>query len=204
MKPFLRTKLETIQERLLDLESLLAKPDLMADMKAYQALSQEHRQVTPAAGRFQRYLQIEADIAAAREMLQDADMAEMAREEITSGEAELIKLEDELQRLLIPRDPDDARAAFVEIRAGTGGDESALFAGDLCRMYTRFATAQGWRVEVMSESPSEVGCALRAVWMNGALACMASCGLNRVATACNVCRPPRRKAASTPAPAQWP
>jgi peptide chain release factor 1 len=157
MKPFLRTKLETIQERLLDLESLLAQPDIMADMKAYQALSQEHRQVTPAAGRYQRYRQIESDIAAAQDMLHDADMAEMAREEIASGQAELIKLEDELQRLLIPRDPDDARAAFVEIRAGTGGDESALFAGDLCRMYTRFAAAQGWRVEVMSESPSEVG-----------------------------------------------
>ena len=157
MKSFLRSKLETISERLLDVESLLSKPDIMADMKAFRTLSQEHAQVTPTAGRYARYQQIERDIASARDMLQDADMAEMAREEIASGEAQLLKLEDELQRLLIPRDPDDARAAFIEIRAGTGGDESALFAGDLCRMYTRYATTQGWRVEIMSESHSEVG-----------------------------------------------
>jgi peptide chain release factor 1 len=157
MKPFLRTKLETLQERLLDLESLLSQSDIMADMKAFRTLSQEHAQVTPTAGRYARYQQIERDIASAKEMLADVDMAEMAREEIASGEAELTKLEDELQRLLLPRDPDDTRAAFIEIRAGTGGDESALFAGDLCRMYTRFAAAQSWRVEVMSESPSEIG-----------------------------------------------
>jgi peptide chain release factor 1 len=157
MKPFLRTKLETLQERLNDLESLLSQPDIMADMKAFRTLSQEHAQLTPIAGRYSRYQQIESDIAAAQEMLSDADMAEMAKEEIASGEAELVKLEDELQRLLLPRDPDDARAAFIEIRAGTGGDESALFAGDLCRMYTRFASTQGWKVEVMSESPSEIG-----------------------------------------------
>ncbi len=157
MKPFLRSKLETITERLLDVESLLAKPDIMADMKAFRALSQEHAQVTPTAGRYGRYQQIERDMASAKELLADPDMAEMAREEIASGEAELTQLEEELQRLLIPRDPDDARAAFIEIRAGTGGDESALFAGDLCRMYTRYATTQGWRVEIMSESVSEIG-----------------------------------------------
>ncbi len=157
MKPFLRSKLETIQERLLDLESLLSQPDIMADTKAFRALSQEHAQVTPTAGRYQRYQQIERDIASAKEMLSDPDMAEMARDEITSGEADLVNLEEELQRLMIPRDPDDARAAFIEIRAGTGGDESALFAGDLCRMYSRYAATQGWHVEVMSESPSEVG-----------------------------------------------
>jgi len=90
-------------------------------------------------------------------MLQDADMAEMAQDEITSCEAELQQLEDELQRLLLPKDPDDARNAFLEIRAGTGGDESALFAGDLARMYTRYAANVGWKVEVVSESPAELG-----------------------------------------------
>ena len=157
MKSFLRSKLETLSERLSDLERLLSAPDIMADMKAYRTLSKEHADLTPTVGRFNRYLKIEQDITAAQEMLQDADMAEMAREEITAGELEKTQLEDELQRLLLPKDPDDERAAFVEIRAGTGGDESALFAGDLCRMYTRYATTQGWRVEVMSESPSEVG-----------------------------------------------
>jgi peptide chain release factor 1 len=157
MKSFLRNKLETLQERLQDLERLLSQPDIMADMKAFRDLSKEHAQVTPTAGRYARYQQIEADIEAAKEMLQDADMAEMARDEITQGEAELARLEDELQRLLLPKDPDDERAAFLEIRAGTGGDESALFAGDLARMYTRYAATQGWRVETISESPSEVG-----------------------------------------------
>jgi peptide chain release factor 1 len=129
-------------------------------MKAFRDLSKEHAEVTPTAGRYARYQQIERDIEGAKGMLHDAemaDMAEMAREEIAQGEAELVKLEDELQRLLLPKDPDDERAAFVEIRAGTGGDESALFAGDLARMYTRYASTQGWRVETISESPSEVG-----------------------------------------------
>jgi peptide chain release factor 1 len=157
MKSFLRNKLETIQQRLHDLESLLSQQDIMADMKAFRDLSKEHAEVTPTAGRYARYQQIERDIESAKEMLLDADMAEMAREEIAQGEAELIQIEAELQRLLIPKDPDDERAAYIEIRAGTGGDESALFAGDLARMYTRYATTQGWRVETISESPSEVG-----------------------------------------------
>jgi peptide chain release factor 1 len=157
MKPFLRSKLETIQERLHDLERLLSQSDIMADMKAFRDLSKEHSDVTPTAGRYARYQQIEKDIESAKEMLTDADMAEMAREEIAQGEAELVQIEAELQRLLLPKDPDDERAAFLEIRAGTGGDESALFAGDLARMYTRYASTQGWRVETISESPSEVG-----------------------------------------------
>ena len=157
MKTFLRNKLQHYSERLLDLESLLAQPDIMANMKAYLALSKEHAEVTPMAGRHARYLQVEANIASAKEMLADADMAEMAAEEIAAGEQELLKLEEELQRLLLPKDPDDVRPAFIEIRAGTGGDESALFAGDLCRMYTRYAAAQAWRVEVINESQSELG-----------------------------------------------
>ncbi len=96
---------------------------------------------SPAA--IARFRQREADLAGAREMLDDPDMAEMAREEIAGAEAELLQLEDELQRLLLPKDPDDARNAFLEIRAGTGGDESALFAGDLLRMYTRYCRARG-------------------------------------------------------------
>ena len=157
MKAFLRENLAKHAERLADLEHLLASPDIMADAKAFRNLSKEHAELTPIAGRWARYQQIEQDIAAAQELLQDADMAEMAQEEIDSGEAEKLQIEAELQRLLLPKDPDDDRPAFVEIRAGTGGDESALFAGDLARMYTRYAANQGWRVEVMSESPSEIG-----------------------------------------------
>ncbi len=157
MQDFLRRQLERYTQRLHELDFLLSREDIMGDMQQYRRISREHADVTAVAGRYQRYLQTETDIATAREMLDDPDMAEMAQEEIQAGEAELLKLEDELQRLLLPKDPDDARNAFLEIRAGTGGDESALFAGDLARMYTRYAQGQGWRVEVMSESPAELG-----------------------------------------------
>ena len=157
MKPFIRTQLEKYTERLIDLERLLASPDVMADMQAFRKLSIEHAETVPMSSRHARYLQLESDVTGAQEMLADPDMADMAKEEIANGEAEMTQLEDELQRLLLPKDPDDARNAFIEIRAGTGGDESALFAGDLCRMYSRYADKQGWKVEVISESPSEVG-----------------------------------------------
>jgi peptide chain release factor 1 len=109
------------------------------------------------ASRFARFQQRNADLAAAQTMLADEDMREMAEEESASASAELQLLDAELQRMLLPKDPDDARPAFVEIRAGTGGDESALFAGDLLRMYTRYAESQGWRCEIVSESLSELG-----------------------------------------------
>ena len=157
MKPFLRTQLARHTDRLAELDFLLAQPDVMADMGQFMALSREHTEVAAVAGRWARYLQREQDLAAAREMLADPDMADLARDEIAAAERELTELEAELQRLLLPKDPDDARNAFLEIRAGTGGDESALFAGDLARMYTRYAQGEGWRVEVMSESPAELG-----------------------------------------------
>jgi peptide chain release factor 1 len=160
VKPFLRHQLERHAQRLGELDFLLSREDIMADMTQYRALSREHAEVTQAAGRWRRYRQREADLAAAREMLADTDapgMAALAQEEIASAETELAQLEDELQHLLLPKDPDDARNAFLEIRAGTGGDESTLFAGDLLRMYTRYADRAGWRCEIVSESESELG-----------------------------------------------
>ena len=157
MKPFLRSQLERYAQRLGELDFLLSREDIMADMAQYRSISREHAEVTAVAGRYARYQQREADLAGAREMLADPDMAEMAQEEITAASAELRQLEDELQRLLLPKDPDDARNAFVEIRAGTGGDESALFAGDLTRMYMRYADRVGWKVEVISENAAELG-----------------------------------------------
>ncbi|WP_038209713.1 peptide chain release factor 1 [Xenophilus azovorans] len=157
MKDFLRHQLERQAQRLAELDFLLSREDVMGDMAKYRPLAKEHAEVSAVAGRWARYQQREADLAAAQEMLGDPDMAEMAREEIDGAEAELAQLEDELQRLLLPKDPDDERNAFVEIRAGTGGDESALFAGDLARMYTRYAAGRGWKVEVMSASESEIG-----------------------------------------------
>jgi peptide chain release factor 1 len=157
MKSFIRHQLARHAERLQELDFLLSRPDIMADMAQFLKLSREHTEVGAVASRWTRYQQREADLAAARDLLADPDMADMAQDEITSAEAELASLDAELQRMLLPKDPDDARNAFVEIRAGTGGDESALFAGDLARMYTRYAQNQGWRVEVMSESPAELG-----------------------------------------------
>ena len=157
MQAFLRSQLERHAQRLQELDFLLSREDIMADMAQYRALAREHAEVTAVAGRYARYRQREADLDSARGMLDEPDMAGMAREEISAAQAELARLEDELQRLLLPKDPDDARNAFIEIRAGTGGDESALFAGDLARMYTRYAASVGWKVEVMSASESELG-----------------------------------------------
>jgi len=161
MKPFLRQQLARYADRLGELEFLLSREDIMKDMPQFLLLSREHTDVAAVTTRWARYQQREADLAAGQEMLSgadgDADMAEMAQEEIESATTELAQLEGELQRMLLPKDPDDARPAFVEIRAGTGGDESALFAGDLLRMYTRYADRCGWKTEIVSESQSELG-----------------------------------------------
>jgi peptide chain release factor 1 len=157
MKTFLRQQLARYVDRQGELEFLLSREDIMKDMEQFLKLSREHTDVSAVASRWVRYQQREADLASAEEMKSDPDMAEMAEEEIASAGAELSQLEAELQRMLLPKDPDDARPAFVEIRAGTGGDESALFAGDLLRMYTRYADRCGWKVEIVSESPSELG-----------------------------------------------
>lgn len=157
MKPFLRQQLVRYADRQGELEFLLSREDIMKDMTQFLALSREHTEVAAVASRWARYQQCEADLADAQDMLADPDMAEMAQEEIDNTSAELLQLESELQRMLLPKDPDDARNAFVEIRAGTGGDESALFAGDLLRMYSRYCERRGWKTEIISESPSELG-----------------------------------------------
>ena len=161
MKPFLRQQLARYADRLGELEFLLSRQDIMSDMTQFLGLSREHTDVAAVAGRWQRYQQREADLTGAQEMLQDAaddaDMLQMAREEVDAAQADLQQLDAELQRMLLPKDPDDVRPAFVEIRAGTGGDESALFAADLARMYLRYCDRKGWKHEVISESPSELG-----------------------------------------------
>jgi peptide chain release factor 1 len=161
MKPFLRQQLVRYADRLGELEFLLSREDIMKDMKQFLVLSREHTDVAAVATRWARYQQREADLVAAREMLassaNDTDMTAMAEEEIEGAAVEISQLEGELQRMLLPKDPDDARNAFMEIRAGTGGDESALFAADLARMYTRYCERRGWKSEIISESSSELG-----------------------------------------------
>ena len=157
MNPTLRDRFERLGLRLAELDATLADPAVASDIKRWRALSREQAEVNGIVERYTRYQQREADLAAAHEMQGDPEMTEMAQEEITSASADMERLQNELQTALIPKDPDDERAAFVEIRAGTGGDESALFAGDLARMYLRFCERQGWRTEVMSESTAELG-----------------------------------------------
>jgi peptide chain release factor 1 len=160
MTPALREQFERLALRLAELDATLSDPQVAGDIKRWRTLSREQGEAQDIVGRFRRWQQREADLAAALEMAEaesDAEMAEMAREEVTAARADMDRLQAELQTALIPRDPDDERNAFLEIRAGTGGDESALFAGDLARMYLRWFERQGWRAEVMSESPAELG-----------------------------------------------
>jgi len=159
MKTFMRAQLERSVQRLSELDFLLSREDIMQDMTQFLVLSREHAEVVALVTPYQKWLQYQQDSASAQTMLldPDADVQAMAQEEISNAEPALLALEAQLQRMLLPKDPDDARHAFLEIRAGTGGDESALFAGDLLRMYSRYCASQNWRVEVISESPSELG-----------------------------------------------
>jgi peptide chain release factor 1 len=161
MKPALRQQLQRLAMRLTELDAHLADPALSQDIQRYRGVAREQAEAAALVQRLSAYEQREADIAAAQDMLaqpgQDDDMAAMAHEEIAAAEADLARLLAELQTALLPKDPDDARNAFVEIRAGTGGDESALFAGDLARMYLRFCERQGWRTEILSENASDLG-----------------------------------------------
>ena len=161
MKPFLLQQLERYVDRLGELDFLLSREDIMADMAQFMKLSREHADVAVVAQRYARYRQRQQDLQAARELQTELpagdEMQALAQQEIAEAASDIAQLEAELQRLLLPKDPQDARNAYLEIRAGTGGDESALFAGDLLRMYTRYAQGQGWKVELLSESPSELG-----------------------------------------------
>ena len=159
MKPFIRAQLERSVQRLSELDFLLSREDIMQDMTQFMVLSREHAEVVALVTPYQKWLQHSADLEAAQAMLQDPDpeVQAMAQDELAHGSAGMATLEAQLQHMLLPKDPDDARNAFLEIRAGTGGDESALFAGDLLRLYTRYCASQQWRVEVISESASELG-----------------------------------------------
>ncbi len=161
MKAFFRQQLDRYSTRLGELEFLLSREDIMKDMAQFLLLSREHSDVAAVASRWVRFQQRETDLTHAQELRDsaagDADMAALAQEEVDDANTELTQLAAELQRMLLPKDPDDSRNAFVEIRAGTGGDESALFAGDLVRMYTRYCERRGWKAEVISASDSELG-----------------------------------------------
>jgi len=157
MKKNIATKLAQLSERLTEVNQLLSTEEATRDMDAYRKLNRERAELEPVVELFHAYQACEGDIAAAREMAEDPEMCDFAEDEIKQGEARLEQLDGELQTQLLPKDPNDERSVFLEVRAGTGGDEAALFAGDLFRMYSRFAERRRWQVEVISESPGEMG-----------------------------------------------
>lgn len=157
LKPSMLAKLDQLSERLTELNALLTQEDATANMDHYRKMTREHAELGPLVELYAHYTQAGNDIRDAQEMLSDPEMKEFAQEEITAAKARMEQLEIDLQTMLLPKDPNDERNIFLEIRAGTGGDESALFAGDLLRMYTRFAERNRWQVEMISESASEVG-----------------------------------------------
>ena len=157
MKQSIRDKLENLVGRLDELDRILASGETTRDMDQYRKLSREHAELGPIVALYRIWCRSEADRESALEMMADPELKEFAEAEMLAARERLSQIEDELQKMLLPKDDDDERNVFLEIRAGTGGDESALFAGSLFRMYTRFAERQRWQIEVVSASESEIG-----------------------------------------------
>lgn len=156
----MRDKLEAIRDKYLHLEEQLADPSVVADAERFRKINKEYKKLQPIVAAFERYDRALAQRDSARQMLaaeNDPELRQMAREEIEALEAQIETLEAELKELLVPRDPEDEKDVIFEIRSGTGGDEAALFAGDLYRMYLRYFQSKGWEVEVVDESPGTVG-----------------------------------------------
>ncbi|MFC4527994.1 peptide chain release factor 1 [Dyella halodurans] len=157
MTPSIRRKLESLAERHEEIGLLLAQPDVLADNNRFRELSREYAQLEPVAASLREHDQAERELGETRAMLDDPEMRDMAQDDIGRLEARLLSLDDELQILLLPKDPRDEANLYLEVRAGTGGDEAAIFAGDLFRMYTRYAERRRWHVEVLSENHGEHG-----------------------------------------------
>ena len=157
MKESIESKLASLERRLMEIDGRLADPDVANNVESLRKLSQERAEIHPVVEAFGEWRKAQADVAAAEEMARDPEMRAFAEDEARAARERIERLEEELQRMLLPKDPNDERNLFLEIRAGTGGDESALFAGDLLRMYTRYADRNRWQVEIISESPGDAG-----------------------------------------------
>jgi len=157
MKASLSNRLERLSVRLNELNQMLSSETITADLDNFRKLSREHAEIIPVVDLYHAYQQVEQDLQTAREMSSDPEMRAFAETEIQAGKEKLAEIETELQKQLLPKDPNDDRNIFLEIRAGTGGDESALFAGNLFRMYSRYAERRNWQVEIISQSPSDIG-----------------------------------------------
>ncbi|MFZ2451110.1 MAG: peptide chain release factor 1 [Methylovulum miyakonense] len=159
MKKSIQTKLENLCERYDEIAALLSEPEVQSNQNRFRSLSQEYSQINPLVECYKRYEQALEALASAKEMTHDNDpeLRELAKEEVRDAEDRLEALDHELQLLLLPKDPNDNRNIFLEIRAGTGGDEAAIFSGDLSRMYQRYTERKGWQTEIISESPGDHG-----------------------------------------------
>jgi peptide chain release factor 1 len=159
MKPSIQLKLDTLSERFEEITALLSLAETQSDQNKFRALSQEYAQLEPLVACYKRYQENEDELESAKEMAKDSDpeLREMAKEEIQEAESRRDELTQELQILLLPKDPNDNRNIFLEVRAGTGGDEAAIFSGDLARMYQRYAERMGWSTEIISENRGEHG-----------------------------------------------
>ena len=157
MKASLRAKLDQLASRLQELDRLLSEESAAKDMDSFRKLAREHAELSEVVRLYAGFRQAEGDAEAAKDMASDPEMRNFADEELKAARGRMEALGAELQKVLLPKDPNDDKNTFLEIRAGTGGDESGLFAADLLRMYTRFAERQGWQVEIVSASNSELG-----------------------------------------------
>ena len=159
MKASLINKLDLLQDRFEELTALLGDAEVISNQPQFRAYSKEYAELEPVSQAFSAFRKVQSDLEGAQALLKDSDpdMREMAEEEVAEAKEQLIELEATLQRMLLPKDPNDGRNVFLEVRAGTGGDEAAIFSGDLFRMYSRYAEKQGWRVEVLSASEGEHG-----------------------------------------------
>ncbi|MFA6700219.1 MAG: peptide chain release factor 1 [Thiomicrospira sp.] len=159
MKTSIRLKLQNLVERLEEVNALLSDPSVVNDQTHFRNLSKEHAQLTPVVETFQKFEKAEADLQEAKDMIAsgDPELKDMAQEEYPMLEATIETMETELNKMLLPRDPNDDANIFLEIRAGTGGDEAAIFAGDLFRMYSRYAETMRWQIEILNESEGEHG-----------------------------------------------
>ncbi|MWV12810.1 peptide chain release factor 1 [Pseudomonas sp. R-28-1W-6] len=159
MKASLLNKLDILQDRYEELTALLGDGEVISNQTQFRAYSKEYAEVEPVILAYREFCKVLGDLEGAQALLKDSDpdLREMAEEEVASARAQLEELEGRLQRMLLPKDPKDGRNVFLEVRAGTGGDEAAIFSGDLFRMYSRYAERQGWRVEILSENPGEHG-----------------------------------------------
>ncbi|MEW9679973.1 MULTISPECIES: peptide chain release factor 1 [Pseudomonas] len=159
MKASLLNKLDTLQDRFEELTALLGDAEVISDQTRFRAYSREYAEVEPVIGAYKEWRKVQDDLEGAQALLKDADpdLREMAVEEVREAKEQLVGLESQLQRMLLPKDPNDGRNVFLEIRAGTGGDEAAIFSGDLFRMYSRYAEKRGWRLEILSENEGEHG-----------------------------------------------